>query len=450
MSPVMTPGTGTRGLAARISFAIGLVSTCTMGVVAAQTPAEIRALLDKGQVEAAYGLARQAPERLGDPEFDLAFGIAAIHSGRAGEGVLALERFVLLFPRHESARLELARGYFLLGDDARAREEFELAAASKPSAAAARVIAEHLAAIKEREARYRKTFSGFVELGAGYDSNPRAGVDDPLVTLPVLGEVSVLDTGVRRSDRTAQAAAGFRATVPVTSRMAAFAAGQVELIRNADLTDFDQNVYAGSLGVMGHRGPHGWRLGASRGYQKLNRLPYRHTAGGFADWSLALDDRHAVSMGIQAGSFEYSGDNEVRNSDFQSVQVGLRRLLAGEWRPMVEASLNAGRERNDLAERQDLSRDLYGGRIGLAIAPFARWTFSGAATYQRSRYREPDAVLETTRSDRFAALELGLAFAVTPSLSVRAEISGARNDSNLALYEYRRTTAMIRGRYEIR
>ena len=87
----------------------------------AQAPQELRSLIDQGKPEAAYQLARRTPERLGEPEFDLLFGIAAVHSGHAAEGVLALERFILVQPRHEAARLELARGYFLLGDDARAR-----------------------------------------------------------------------------------------------------------------------------------------------------------------------------------------------------------------------------------------------------------------------------------------------------------------------------------------
>ena len=416
----------------------------------AQTPQELRALIDQGRADAAYQLARKAPERLGDPGFDLLFGIAAIHSGHAGEGVLALERFILLHPTHEAARLELARGYFVLGDDARAREEFELAAASKPSPAAARIIAEHLDAIRQRESRYKRTFAAHVELGAGYDSNPRAGVDNPLITLPVLGEVTVTDAGVRQADRTWQGGAGFRATVPVASRIAAFAGAQADVVRYDEARDFDQNLYAGSAGLSGQWGRHGWRAGVSRAYQTLDRSPYRQTYGAFADWGMPVGDRIAISAGVQAGYFEYAGANSVRNSDFQTVTVGVRRFLALPWRLQLDASLNAGRERNDLADRQDLSRDLYGGRIGLTCAPLAGWTWSASATYQKSDYRAPDAVLLTTREDRYLAGEMMLSWSITPAFSIRAEVSGARNESNLALYEYRRTTALIRGRYEIR
>ena len=423
---------------------------CTCLAVVAQTPQELRALIDQGRADAAYELARKAPERLGEPEFDLLFGIAAIHSGRAGEGVLALERFILLYPTHEAARLELARGYFLLGDDARAREEFELAAKGTPSPAASQVIAEHLAAIRARESRYKRTFALHVELGGGYDSNPRAGVDNPVLTLPVLGEVTVADTGVRQADRTWQGGAGFRATLPVAPRLSAFAAGQADAIRYDDARDFDQNLYSGTVGASGQAGRHGWRAGVSRAYQTLGGTAYRQTYGGFAEWGMAVSERHGVSAGLQAGKFEYAGANSIRNSDFATLTVVHRHQLGGAWRPQVEFSVNGGRERNDLADRQDLSRDTYGARIGITCTPFAGWTWGASGVYQKSRYRDPDAVLLTTRDDHYAAAEMLLAWTITPAFSIRAEVSGARNDSNLPLYEYRRTTALIKGRYEIR
>src|SRR3990172_1342356 len=95
---------------------------------------EIKALLDQGNSAEAYALAKKYPNELGSPGFDLYFGIAAIDTGHAGEGVLALERYIANFPANQSARLELARGYFVLGDDARAREEFDAVRKTNPPA----------------------------------------------------------------------------------------------------------------------------------------------------------------------------------------------------------------------------------------------------------------------------------------------------------------------------
>lgn len=398
---------------------------------------------------AASGHARAPADRLGDPAFDLPYGVNAINTGRHAEGVLALERYLLLRPDDEVARVELARGYFLLGDDARAREEFELALARTPPPAVVRVIREYLEQLARREARRKPTLVAWLEAATGYDSNPRAGVDNALITLPVIGEVTVPAAGVRAGDRTYPYAGGFRATMPVTPRTQFFASGQADIVRYHTERDFDQALFAGSAGFLGQWRAQSWRLGASRGYQTLARKAYRQTHGVFADWGLALDPRNAVSVGVQAGRLEYAGTNAVRDSDFAVVTAGWRRGFAGAWRPQLEAAVNAGRERN-ANDRDDLSRDLFGARLGVAIAPAADWLLAASAVHQVSRYLEPDAVLETTREDRYSAGELGVSWQVTPGLTLRAEFSEAKNESNLALYEYRRSTAILRGRYEFR
>lgn len=430
----------------------GWVAACAAAMAcaaAAQTPGEIRALLERGDARAAYELARQAPQRLGEPEFDFAFGVAAVNAGKAAEGVLALERYLLLHPDHEGARVELARGYFVLGDDARAREEFELALRRNPPPGVARVIEEHLAALDERQSRRHPSLTAFVEAGLGYDSNPRAGVDNPNIVLPVLGEVTVPEGGVRAGDRTRQYGGGLRATLPISTRVAVFAAGQADLVRYRRQTDFDQSLYAGSVGLAGRWYENAWRAGASRGYQKLADRPYRHASGVFADWSRPLGGGDAISAGVQLGKLEYSGANAVRDSDFWLGVIGWRRAWAAPARPVLDLAINAGRESN-LNDRRDLSRDLAGARMAFSVAPAARWSIAAALAYQHSRYREPDAILQTVRVDRYLSAELSLAWQVTRDLAVRAELTEAKNESNLALYEYSRRTHMLRGRYEFR
>ena len=416
----------------------------------AQTAEDLKRLLDQGKVEEAYQLGRRAPQQLGTPAFDLHYGIAAVHSGRAAEGVLALERFLLAFPEHEGAQLELARGYFLIGEDARAKEEFEAIAARKPPPEVARIIAEHLDALRYRESRYRPTARAWLDAGGGYDSNPRAGVDNPTLSLPILGEVTVPDTGLAVSDRTWTYGGGFRVTGPINANTIAFAAAQADATRYQDVKEFNQDVYAGTAGFQGKQGPFGWRVGMSTGYQTLARQPYRRTNGAFVDGSYVLGERDAISAGLQAGKFAYFGTNVVRDSDFAAAQVGWRHRFASPWRPEIELGGNVGREENLSDDRQDLSRDLYGTRLAFALTPWAAWTFSGSVQHQRSDYKAADVVLQTTREDKYNVGELGVAWALLPALAIRAEFSVAKNESNIALYDYRRKTGLVRLRYEFR
>src|SRR6188768_2413675 len=112
----------------------GLAFALSQAVIAAPAD-DIKVLVDKGDAKGAYELGKKHPEELGNSLFDFYFGVAAIDSGHAGEGVLALERYVVNFPDNFNARLELARGYFVMGDDQRARDEFNEVLKAKPPAA---------------------------------------------------------------------------------------------------------------------------------------------------------------------------------------------------------------------------------------------------------------------------------------------------------------------------
>jgi hypothetical protein len=431
----------------RITLAAAMLAAAA---ARAQPVDEIRALLDRGQPAAAFELAARFPQRLGEPSFDLLYGIAAVNAGRPGEGVLALERVLLLDPGNEDARLALARGYFLLGDNTRARDELEAALSRNPPPAVARVIREHLEALREREALRRPGFSAYVEAGGGYDSNPRAGVDDPFIILPVLGAVTIPEGGVRAGDRAWQLAGGMRASLPVARRSAVFVAAHAERLRYSEQRDFDQDFFAGSSGFMGRWRDITWRAGASRAYQRLGGAPYRQTHGAFADAVVPAGERNALSLALQAGRFEYAGANQVRDSDFAAVVVGWRHALAAPWRPQLDVAANAGRERNENPDRHDLSRDTAGARVAMAVFPFEAWALSLGASYQYSRYLEPDAVLQTRREDHYLSADLVLSWQMLRDLWLRAELTAAKNESNLELYEYRRHGAVLKGRYEFR
>ena len=85
---------------------------------------DMRKLVESGQLEQAYASALRTPELIGDVHFDFLFGLAAVGTGHVPEGLLALERHLAAVPANDRARLELAQGYFQIGEFGRARAEF--------------------------------------------------------------------------------------------------------------------------------------------------------------------------------------------------------------------------------------------------------------------------------------------------------------------------------------
>jgi hypothetical protein len=171
----------------------GLLVFSALGTTVFAAPADdLKALLEKGQAAEAYELGRQHQDQLGNPFFDFYFGVAAIGAGRAGDGVLALERFVVNAPDNVNGRLELGRGYFVLGEDTRARQEFEIVLATNPPAEVQANVQRFLDAIRSREFLYRPTQGFYLEAGLGYDSNANAGINNASITrwtIPLVGQL---------------------------------------------------------------------------------------------------------------------------------------------------------------------------------------------------------------------------------------------------------------------
>ena len=116
---------------------------------------DIKVLMEENKFVEAYRLGKQNPDQLGDPQFDFYYGIAALDAGAPGEGVLALERYNLTYPDNRNARFNLARGYYIIGELQRARDEFEglLSDASGEERAA---IDRFLDAIRARQSIYQQ------------------------------------------------------------------------------------------------------------------------------------------------------------------------------------------------------------------------------------------------------------------------------------------------------
>lgn len=431
---------------------IGLLAIVTSASAVFAAPADdIKALLDKGDAAGAYTLGKNHPDQLGNPQFDFYFGVAAIDSGRAGEGVLALERYAVNFPDNANARLELARGYFVMGDDQRAREEFNAVLSTKPPAAVVANIERFLDALRSRESTYRTTAGLFVELGYGYDSNVNGGVGSANINLPVFGNVVIGQTGVKTKSNFSWLAIGGQISHPISPGLAVFAGGQIDGKFNSsgEAQQFDQGNIAANGGISYFKDKNFYRLTASRAEVSVDYNRFRTVSSLSGEWLHQIDELQTISPFLQTAQFDYAGNNRVRDAEFHAAGIGYRKAFIDKWQPLLTLSINTGKEHNTEG-RPDLGREIYGGRAALAITPIPKWALSVGSTYQKSRYSGPDTLLATTRSDNYYAADAVASYAYTRDLSLRAELLLSKNSSNLELYTYRRDMLTFKIRYDLK
>lgn len=410
---------------------------------------EVGALIEKGNSAAAYALGKKHPEQLGIPAFNFYFGVAAVDSGHAGEGVLALERYVVNFPGNRRARLELARGYFVLGEDLRAREEFSDILKTSPPPDVVANIERYLDAIRARESSYRTTAGAYLEFGLGYDSNINGGVGNANVNLPNLGLVTIVPAGVEISRAFSQAVAGANIVVPVAPGIATFGSISGDYKMHTGDRIFDQ----GNIGVAGGFSylseKNLYRGTVSYSNLEVDYHRFRDASALTGEWMHQLDELQGINGSIQLADLDYTGNNDIRDSRLYSLGVGYRRAFIGKWSPMLTLSGGYSVEDNR-AGRDDLGRDIYALRIGISGSPAPRWSVGTGLGIQWSDYSAQDVLFSTTRRDSYLSADIAVGYAVNRSLSLRGELLLSSNRSNIDLYDYRRDVIAAKVRYEFK
>lgn len=432
----------------KIRPVLAILALLTLHGPALAAPAdEIQTLLEKGNAAAAYALAKKHPDQLGRPSFDFYFGVAAIDSGHAGEGVLALERYVVNFPNNLEARLELARGYFVLGENQRAREEFSGVLKANPPPPVVANVERYLDAIRSRESAYRTTAGMFIEVGFGYDSNINSGVSNSVINLPTFGQVTIGQSGTKIDRKFMQATAGANVSVPLAPGISAFGSLSGDLKTHDGNREFDQTNTStlGGLSIIDEKNLYRVSLGyANLGVDYRN---FRDAASITGEWIRQWDELQAVSASLQYAKLKYAGSNDIRDADLKGLGFGYRLALVAPWRPAFTVNANYSIEDNGRG-RDDLGRDIYALRTGIALSPAPKWGVSAGIGYQQSVYAARDPLLLNTRRDKYLGLDAGASYALNRNLSIRGELTAAKNQSNLELYKFRRDLMAVKIRYE--
>ena len=150
-----------------------------------------RALIEAGQFEKALHILHNlSPKHSGTIEIDFLIGLAATRlsqkptidatteSALLTKAIAAFNRILDERPGLVRVRLELARAYFLLGNDGKSRQHFERVLAGNPSEVVAFNIQRHLDTMWKRRA-----WQGYFSISLAADSNINQASSDSVIEL---------------------------------------------------------------------------------------------------------------------------------------------------------------------------------------------------------------------------------------------------------------------------
>ena len=432
---------------------LGFALCCAVsGAALAATADDMRALLDQGRPAEAYALGLKHPEELGQPDFDFNYGIAAIDAGHAGEGVLALERYVIQFPDNDRARLELARGYFVLGELVRAREEFDNVSRKNPPPSVQATIDRFMDSIRAQEGRYTTTSSFYLEVGGGVDSNVNSGVTNQVINIPTLGAIQLAQGGVKSRDDFLQIGAGGNISHPIAPGVSLIGGLSYEGKNNEKDVNkqFDLQTLGGYGGFSIVKDRNLWRVTASASSLTVGSARFRDVESLGAEWHRQIDELNTFSLFGQYARLNYQ-QSPINNSNFSGLGVGWQRNFVARMQPILQLQAVLGKEQNIASPVQNfLSRDLVSLRAGLSFTPAPKWGAYLTLNYTPSRYQDTDPLLGVKRRDDYASLDGGVSYHWTKSASVRLSYLHADNRSNTDLHKYDRDVLTMMVRYEIK
>lgn len=389
----------------------------------------------------AYALLKPfAASRAGDPDFDYSFGIIAADAGHVGEAIVALQRVLAAQPQNGQARAEIARVYAMAGDIDTARAQFDTLVQDPTVPDPVRQRFNALVR------RYDRTIagggiavSGFGEIESGFDSNINSATGLTSLTLPVfafLGPAALGGAATRIDAGFAQAQGGVSINAGLDRSTKAYLS-VLGVYRDAFKgRNFDQVGLTGTAGIA-HTLQNGDAVSLSGQVQQfwLAHSAFRTAYSGIAQYTLKLASDRALAFGVQYSRLDYQRD-ELRDADRYSGSV----TYTGRT---VYAGIGAGREQTRRDSARYLSNSFAQASFGVERPISLKVAVIGSAGVEYRDYVNADPLFLRGRNDTQLDASVGLRFLVAPNVTLRPRATYTANLSNLALYDYRRTTASV-------
>lgn len=430
-----------------------LLTVCLAGLAAPAAAAgdpglnDLRRLVDSGQYEAAYQLAVTQTGLLGSPHFDFLLGLAAVNSGRQAQGVLALERHLAVVPANDRARLELAKGYYELGDYFRARQEFEFVLRYGPPKDVQANVQKYLDAMQTREViTSRASSRTYIEVGVGRDSNVNAGTYNNQIDL-LTGPIFLTDSASSAAKSNfVQVSGGSQWLRRVDAGLAVFAGLDADIKHNPDASQYNTVNLGAYAGFSVGKGPGLYRLTFSQGQLRVDGDKYRNTLSVTGEGQFSLGQGYSANGVVQYAEMAYAEANAVQDSRMLTLGGGVQRAFQSAWRPTLGVQVTYAKEFNQHL-RDDLNRSVMTTRLSLAASPTDRLSVSAGLSRQQSTFELADIAFGTVREDAMWSADLGVNYLWNRNWLIRADLQFTDNESNQGLYSYRRTLLGLRSRY---
>ncbi|HEX4333133.1 MAG TPA: tetratricopeptide repeat protein [Usitatibacter sp.] len=431
----------------------------SLEVFAQDSPAleNARRLLNAGNARQAYqDLSALQDKMTGMPEFDYLLGVAALDSGHIDDAIIAFERVLAVVPTHAGAQMDLARAYYAAGSFDLAEAAFRRLRDENPPPAALIAINRYLEAIQARKLLTQAGWSGYGELGLGYDSN-LTGVPGNFgaaaaQSFNIIG-IEATGNSIKRSAWFAQGAIGGEYHTPLSRGWSLFGGGEARgRVYNKE-DDFDivqGEVHGGAAlnaGDNQYRATAAYSPFSQKGAAPGDPQPTNdRRIGGIAlDWRHSLNTKMQAGLGLQVNSIRFPR-NEIENFNQLFLTASWLQSFERKGSPLLYLTAFVSDDHanhsfdNGVNGTSTKSKNLAGLRSYLqySLSPTLS-VFNGLGVIYR---RDKDDFARSTEiqkgRDTYAEATIGVGWQFREKCALRVQALFSRNDSNVDIYDFNR------------
>ena len=409
-----------------------------------------RTLIQSSQGAAAYALlAPLEQQRAGEVEYDYLLGLAGIDAGRYTRAVFALERVLAMRPDHPQARAEIARAYFLMGENRAARQEFEAVKRARPPGAVAVTVDQFLNALDARERLRGAGFSAFFEAGAGTDSNANSATAASSFAIPLFPglQFNLAPSARKQQDQFIALAGGAFGRYAMNNAWSLVSNVSFDRRMNADHDEFDTGALNAGVGLSRVDQLDELTVAAQGQRYSVDGEALRDAVGGVVQWRRNLTRRDHGTVYLQHARLDYP-DQPSRDAD--------RTVIGGAWAhaygglDAAFAGIYGGREKARGGNVPHFGHDLWGVRVGGQLGLGSRFIVSTTASYENREYGGPDPFFLEVRHDKELQLRPAVHYLIDRRWTAIATATFIDARSNIVVNDYERAIFALSLRYDFR
>lgn len=430
------------------SIVAGLAIAASLGVVTPVFSATIDkaqykssfdeaiALFNKGEFEKAYKLFNNLYSiKSDDTQVNFYLGRCALELKMYDDAVAAFERVLIVEPNHDRGRLELARAYFEQKEFGSAEAEFDevLTSNNLPKEVKENILKYKEAINKTKQKHY---ISGFGSFGIGYDSNINNGIGTKDYTIPSFG--LSLTGEAPKEDYYHTEIAGINHIYDMKDIKNGLVWQDNIVLYSQTYRHFIENNarYIGLTSGPAYRtGEYELSLGLTADKLIFGGLDYMYSVGIAPKASYKLSDAWILEGGYTFKEKYYYYNNWNRNSLYQDLSVGARRLFASTG-SMLSASLVFSKETERLADQADSNTrtDVSNSTKALNISAYhpliQGLDLTAGFSAKKTAYADTDAAFGANEQDWTYSYNAGLLKSVSKDSFLNLGATYSNNKSN--------------------